>query len=137
MDVKDHKRDFFSSSRTFQHLRQVHFRCSGPRTLEAAFPTRSSCIFMNKCFQIDSVKCGICRVIGQVHFGDGNEKNCCSVEMISALNDNYCMICCSLLCQKVSCHKQYALQDASFKEINSLLLKQNTQSYIFQIFHRF
>ena len=89
MDVKDHKRDFFSSSRTFQHLRQVHFRCSGPRTLEAVFPTQSSCIFMNKCFQIDSVKCGICRVIGQVHFRDGNEKNCCSVEMISALNDNH------------------------------------------------
>lgn len=34
----------------------------------------------------DSVICGICGVIGQVHFGDGNEKNCCSVEMVSALS---------------------------------------------------
>ena len=41
----------------------------------------------------DSVICGICGVIGQVHFGDGNEKNCCSVEMLSTLNDNHYVRC--------------------------------------------
>ncbi|XP_068736610.1 uncharacterized protein [Montipora capricornis] len=30
---------------------------------------------------LDSVVCGICGVIGQVHFGDGNEKNCCSIDL--------------------------------------------------------
>ncbi|CAH3177186.1 unnamed protein product, partial [Porites lobata] len=36
----------------------------------------------------DSVICGICGVIGQVHFGDGIEKNCCSVEMVDYTKAN-------------------------------------------------
>lgn len=36
----------------------------------------------------DSVICGICGVIGQVHFGDGIEKNCCSVEIVDYTKAN-------------------------------------------------
>lgn len=43
--------------------------------------------------------CGVIR--GQVHFGDGNEKNCCSVEMVSALNDNHNVRC--WCCKGSSC----------------------------------
>ncbi|XP_028418841.1 HMG domain-containing protein 3-like [Dendronephthya gigantea] len=31
---------------------------------------------------LDSVVCGICGVIGNVYFGDGNEKNCCGIGQI-------------------------------------------------------
>ena len=49
----------------------------------------------------DSVICGICGVIGQVHLRDGNEKNCCSVEKVSALNDTHYVTCCC--CNGSSC----------------------------------
>lgn len=31
---------------------------------------------------LDNVICGVCGVIGQVYYGDGNEKNCCSVQKV-------------------------------------------------------
>lgn len=31
---------------------------------------------------LDDVICGICGVVGQVYFGDGNEKNCCSIDKV-------------------------------------------------------
>ena len=31
---------------------------------------------------MDDVICGICGVVGQVYFGDGNEKNCCSIDNV-------------------------------------------------------
>lgn len=27
---------------------------------------------------LDETICGICGILGEVYFGDGNEKNCCS-----------------------------------------------------------
>ena len=31
---------------------------------------------------MDDVICGICGVVGQFYFGDGNEKNCCSIDKV-------------------------------------------------------
>lgn len=33
---------------------------------------------------MDDVICGICGVVGQVHFGDGNEKNCCGIDKVKS-----------------------------------------------------
>lgn len=36
------------------------------------------------CFEVimerdlDGIICGICGIVGEIYFGDGNEKNCCS-----------------------------------------------------------
>ena len=32
---------------------------------------------------INSSICGICGIIGEVYLGDGNEKNCCSLQEVS------------------------------------------------------
>ena len=37
---------------------------------------------------LDDVICGICGTVGQVYFGDGNEKNCCSIDAVSSLLKN-------------------------------------------------
>ena len=31
---------------------------------------------------LDTVVCGLCGTIGQVYYGDGNGKNCCSIEKV-------------------------------------------------------
>lgn len=33
-------------------------------------------------FSLDDVICGICGIVGELYFGDGNEKNCCSVSEV-------------------------------------------------------
>ncbi|KAJ7339476.1 high mobility group [Desmophyllum pertusum] len=37
-------------------------------------------LLSNRC--LDSVICGICGVVGHAYFGDGNEKNCCSIDAV-------------------------------------------------------
>ena len=32
---------------------------------------------------LDDVVCGLCGIVGEVYFGDGNAKNCCSVAGVS------------------------------------------------------
>lgn len=34
---------------------------------------------------LDNVVCGICGVVGQIYYGDGNEKNCCSTHSVSLM----------------------------------------------------
>lgn len=34
---------------------------------------------------LDDSICGICGVIGEVYFGDGNEKNCCDISEVQYL----------------------------------------------------
>ncbi|CAB4020047.1 Hypothetical predicted protein [Paramuricea clavata] len=36
---------------------------------------------------LDDVICGICGTVGQVYFGDGNKKNCCSIDAIKYEDD--------------------------------------------------
>ena len=45
-------------------------------------------LLSNRC--LDNVICGICGVVGHVYFGDGNEKNCCSIDAVS---ETFCHIC--------------------------------------------
>jgi hypothetical protein len=37
---------------------------------------------------LDDVICEICGIVCQVYFGDGNEKNCCSIDAVSSLLKN-------------------------------------------------
>ena len=39
---------------------------------------------------LDDAICGICGVLGEVHLGDRNEKNCCSLEEV--INNNILII---------------------------------------------
>ena len=38
---------------------------------------------------LDSVICGVCGTVGQVYYGDGNEKNCCNIDKVSVLHVCY------------------------------------------------
>ena len=40
---------------------------------------------------LDSVICGVCGTVGQVYYGDGNEKNCCTcnIDKLSVLHVCY------------------------------------------------
>ena len=33
--------------------------------------------------------CGVCGTVGQVYYGDGNEKNCCNIDKVSVLHVCY------------------------------------------------
>ena len=60
---------------------------------------------------LDDVICGICGTFGQVYYGDGNEKNCCSIDAVSQKIFKDCHV--RYVCQCESCCHPKSLIDCS------------------------